>query len=187
MSTNNMNNEPRKSTQKPGRTLLVKVVNDFDQSVLDTLTGKQSIFVSEKSKSYFVTFSTPDESLEALKYLKNNFSGDVRVKFAHYRIYFTVKGLTNDSDYNFIKTTHTTLVSKSCDCNVLYYRLYRKNDTYLGCGDFTIDTKEGFDNLMTQDDLKNFTLSSTVTGVHYRYNKNKETEFSTPKQASASS
>lgn len=165
------------STRKPGRTLLVKTVNDIDTAFFDTLQGLQTKYYAEKSSSYFITFSTADESLVALKALKNQFGMDVRVKFAHYRVYFTVQGLVDTSDYNTVKTNHSNYITKMAGCTVLYYRLYRKNDTYLGCGDFTIDTKEGFDVLMNQDLLKNFSFDE-FTGVHYRYNKTKSNEHS---------
>jgi hypothetical protein len=172
-SNNDSHSTNKPSTRKPGRTLIVKSSNEIDSSFLDTLTGFQSKFYASKSLSYFVTFSTPEEALDGLRLVKKQYGMDVRVKFAHYRVYFTMLGLTETSDYNTVKTTHSNFVTKVAGCNVLYYRLYRKNDNYIGCGDFTVDTKEGFDVLMNQELFKNFTLDDTTTGVHYRYNKTK--------------
>ena len=87
-------------------------------------------------------------------------------------------GLQNESDYGVVKTAHTGLVTSVAKCNVLYYRLYRKNNGYIGCGDMTVDTKEGFDALMSQEILKNYTVESlSLTGIHYKYNKTPSSDF----------
>ena len=162
-------NFKKTATIKPGRTLLVKV---FDKSNLDidNLDGFQTKHHTEKSNSYFITFATAEQSNNALTQLKTQYGSSINAKFAQYRVYFTMKGLVPESDYGFVKTTHCNMVTSLAKCNVLYYRLYRKNNTYIGCGDMTVDTKEGFDFLMN-DSLKNFSLNNELNGVHYRYNK----------------
>jgi hypothetical protein len=165
--------QKRRPQTKAGRTLLVKPSgSQFNASVFDELVGRQSTHHTEKSNSYFITFATPQESLTALKTLKTKHGQTLRVKFAHYRIFFKIEGLTNESDYNTIKKAHTELITKNNITNVLFYRLYRKNDSFIGSGDLTVDTKEGFDNLVDTEKLKNFTISESVKGVHYRYKKN---------------
>jgi hypothetical protein len=167
---------PRRPNNRAGRTLLVKPSGaSFNPSVFDAMTGLQTTHHTDKSNSYFLTFSTPQESLEGLKYLKKTCGQDVRVKFAHYRVFFKLDGLTDASDYNTVKMAHTALVC-STGANVLYYRLYRKNNTYLECGDFTIDTKEGFNSLMNSETggLKVFSFEAdgnTYSGTHFRYKK----------------
>jgi hypothetical protein len=168
-SNKQSSNEPL--APKPGRTLLVKPTTTIDLSLLDTLDGFQSKHYADKSNSYFVTFATADNSNNALTLLKTKFGNTVNVKFAHYRVYFTLQGLVDTTDYSLVKSAHSALVSEKANCNVLYYRLYRKSDSYLGCGDMTIDTKEGMDVLMNRDNLKSFTLNPELSGVHYRYNK----------------
>jgi len=166
------NFDDKKTVVKPGRTLLVKLSTTIDDTLFNNLDGFQTKYFAEKSTSYFLTFATAEQSFAALKTLKHDLPSNTRIKFAHYRVYFTITGLTNTSDYNTVKTSHINLIT---GCNVLYYRLYRKNDAYLGCGDMTVDTKEGFDNMMTE--LKNYTFGE-YSGVHYRYNKTKPDEFS---------
>ena len=186
MSTKSESNtHTRKSTtRRPGRTLLVKPTSNVDLSVLDTLEGCTTKHLTEKSNSYFLTFATADQSLNALKELKNQFGTDVRVKFAHYRVYFTLSGLVDTSDYGEVKNTHTLLVTEGGKCNVLYYRLYRRDNHYLGCGDMTVDTKEGFDQLMSSDSLKDFVLTPEVSGIHYRFNKTQTNPSdSTPRES----
>jgi len=171
-------NRPR---TKAGRTLLVKPSSgNFDASIFEGMAGLTSKHHTEKSNSYFLVYTTAQEALTALKTIKNKSGNSARVKFAHYRIFFKVEGLTDTSDYNTIKTAHTEMINKLATGNqggVLYYRLYRKDNKFLGCGDMTIDTKEVFDKLLTDDGLKIF-KGEGFSGTHYRYKKTNENQDS---------
>jgi hypothetical protein len=182
-SQTNGPNNTQQSTRRPqhtkaGRTLLVKPSNTssnvvFDAEFLSTFSGFQTTHHTEKTNSYFTTYATPNDALAALKGIKTKYGRDVRVKYSHYRIFFKLEGLTDETDYNTVKAAHTEFAQK-LGCNVLYYRLYRKEKTYLGCGDMTIDVKDAFDTLLDSDKLKTFELSVgdvKYTGTHYRYKK----------------
>jgi hypothetical protein len=47
---------------------------------------------------------------------------------------------------------------------------YMKDNKFIGCGDFTVDTKESMDKLLDKEGLKNYTIE-TLSGTYYRYNK----------------
>jgi hypothetical protein len=159
---------------KAGRTLLVKPSDaSFDASVFEGLTGLTSKHHTEKSDSHFLVFATAQEALAALKTIKNKSGQSARIKFAQYRVFFKIEGLVDTTDYNTVKTNHTELVNKLTSNNqggVLYYRLYRKDDKYIGSGDLTVDTKDVFDKLITDDGLKTF-KGDGFSGSHYRYKK----------------
>ena len=82
-------------------------------------------------------------------------------------------GLMDDSDYNDVKKTHIEWITGKTGAEVLYYKLYRKDDKYLGCGDLTIDTKEGLDKLLNreEDGYKNYSLNNGLEGVFHRFNR----------------
>ena len=105
---------------------------------------------------------------------------DILVKYAHYRLYFTINGLTNDTDYNSVKKAHIDYITENTGTEVLYYKLYKKDKTsYLGCGDLTIDTKDGMDKLLQEDSLKNyeFTVEDVeFSGQFYQFNKFKSSK-----------
>ena len=63
------------------------------------------------------------------------------LKYSHYRVFFTISGLSEEVEYNDIKNAHIKHIESNTDGSVLYYKLYRKDDAYLGCGDLTVDTK----------------------------------------------
>ena len=94
------------------------------------------------------------------------------VKYAHYRVFFTMDGLTDESSYDDIKKQHIKFVEDHTDAKVLFYKLYKdQKKGYLGCGDLTIDTKESLDKLLSQDQHKEYDLGNGHSGVFYRYNR----------------
>jgi hypothetical protein len=168
----NESQTPRQQRSKAGRTLLIKPTTTIDESLLKDLAGCTSSHHTEKSNSYFLTFNTPKDALSALKEIKTKSTSKVLIKFAKYQVFFKIEGLKDDSDYNTVKSAHMKQIS-DLGGNVLYYRLYRKDNHYIGCGDFTVDTKDCFDKLVNQEsEFKKFSLENDISGIHYRYKKN---------------
>ena len=165
-----------KILRKAGKTLLIKakegctVSEDWFKS-LDGLQ-KDGIVQTEKTGSYFLTFDDVGKSLDALKHIRKEHDKDVMVKFAHYRVFFTMEGLVDSTDYNTVKQAHVKFIQDNTESEVLYYKLYR-NKNYLGCGDVTIDTKDALDKLLNKDEHKEFVLGNGITGKFYRFNRNK--------------
>ena len=171
MSETNQNTKKR-FLRKSGRTLVLKLRDDsFDVKSLEDLTGLQESATTQ-NQAVFLTFDTKDNALEALKNLKKNNNDQLNVKFAHYKVFFKLEGLTKNTEYDKVKTAHTEWVEKNTQGEVLYYKLYRKNDEYLNCGDLTVDTKASIDVLLSEDQHKNFKLDDTFSGTYYRYNRN---------------
>ena len=166
---------PKKSfARKAGRTLLVKVLNgQFDVPGLN-LEGLVNEHFTEKSNSYFLTFDNVQNSLNAMELIRTKYNFNVRVKIAHYRVFFTLENLEESMEYNTVKTQHCEVVQSKANCSVLFYKLYRKDNKYLGCGDLTLDTKEGLDVLMSSEGLKTFTLDCGISGSHYHYRTQKQ-------------
>lgn len=174
----------KKFMRKAGKTLLIKAKegSTVKPEWFNSLDGLVENGVAQTSKTgaYFLTFNDVDKSLNALKTLRKEHDHDLMVKFAHYRVFFTMDGLTEETDYNTIKQAHVEFVQNNTNSEVLYYKLYR-NQKYLGCGDLTIDTKDALDKLLNKDEHKEFDLGNGQTGVFYRYNrkgnKNEQNEY----------
>ena len=169
--------EKRKRFRKAGRTLLIKPVQenfDFSTLKLDDFEGLQNNSLT-KSGARFLVFDNIDNSSNCLKQLKTQ--SDILVKYAHYRLYFTINGLEDEDDYNEVKQAHIEHITKITNSDVLYYKLYKKNkEKFLGCGDLTIDTKEGMDTLLQNEENKSFSiLDSKLTGQFFQYNKFRST------------
>lgn len=163
--------QKKKMVRKAGRTLLVSPSNgsSLSESTVSGLAGL-SVSHSTKNGSYFLTFDSIENALGSFRKLRENHP-ELRVKFARYQIFFTVNGLTDSTDYSSVKKDISTFVEKESGGNVLYFKLYRKGNKYLGCGDLTVDTKDSMDKLLNKESaLKNFTLGS-LTGTFYRFNK----------------
>ena len=177
---NNNTKDNKKRFRKAGRTLLIKSVEedfDFSSLSLESFEGIGSN-IETKSGARFVVFDDVKNAVSALKTLKQN--KDILVKYAHYRLYFTINGLSGDSDYNNVKKSHIDYITEKTGTEVLYYKLYKKDKSnYLGCGDLTIDTKDGMDQLLQNEDLKNYTFnvdSVEYTGQFYQFNKFKSSK-----------
>lgn len=177
-STDDNFNDPSKSkkpVRKAGRTLLVKSVsgNAINSSVFEGLEGLKNKSETKSTSSYFLTFDTVLNAINAYRKLRSE-SSDYRVKYSYYRIFFTMNGLTESSDYNQVKKDLVEWVDKNTGASVLFCKLYRQETKYLGCGDFTIDTLDGMNTLLSKEGgFKEFTIGS-LSGTFYRYNGKKD-------------
>lgn len=166
------NSESQKNiVRKTGRTLLVSPSNSsyLNDSTFNKLTGLLSSH-STKNGSYFLTFDDIQHALDSFRNLRQDYP-ELRVKFARYQIFFTVTGLTDSNVYSTVKQNMCNFIEKETETNVLYFKLYRKGDKYIGCGDLTVDTKDAMDKLISKDGpLKNYTIGD-LSGTFYRYNK----------------
>ena len=184
-NSDNMSNDgQKKSVRKPGRTLLISssVGSHFDESTMSNLEGMTSSF-STKNGSYFLTFDSIEHSLESYKKLRLE-QPNLKVKFSRYQVYFKINGLTDASDYSSVKQEISDFVEKQSGGSVLYFKLYRKGDKFLGCGDLTVDTKDAMDKLLNKDSvIKNYTVGS-YSGTFFRFNKDNKQQMDGPKMYS---
>ena len=176
----------KKRFRKAGRTLLIKPVetkeSQFESHVktlLETQKFEGLVSVSDSAKgAKFLLFDTISNAVVAFKVFRKD--DLVFVKYAHYKVFFNMTGLTtlDKVDYNQVKESHSTWVTDKTQANVLYYKLYSNGDKYLGCGEMTVDTKEGVDQLLQKDSLlKDYTLKiekTTLGGKYYQYNRTKK-------------
>ena len=163
--------------RKASRTLVVK---SEDNISTDGLTG---LIKNTKTpnNSHFFVFDTIENSKEAFKILK---STNHMVRFAYYRIFFTMNGLDENASYNDLKDQHVQWITSNSDAQVLYYKQYRNGGKFLGCGDFTIDTKESMDKLLDKETLKNYSFDK-YSGINYRYNKKNDKILGKPQNINA--
>ena len=167
-----MHKTQQETSQRAGRTILVKTNTGMvDNKYFENLVGLQNKAETKTTSSVFLTFDTIANATDAMKVLEQH--NNIRVKYSYYRIFFTMSGLTDTSDYNTVKNSLIQHVETSTNSSVLFCKLYRKDTKYLGCGDFTIDTLDGMNKLLAKDSaLKQYTLDK-LTGSFYRYNTNK--------------
>lgn len=164
--------DKKKSVRKASRTLVVSGTNGsvVSESMFSELKGLQSTSEPTKTGSRFLTFENIPDSLASFRQLRQDHP-ELKVLFARYEVFFTMSELSEQDDYSKIKEEHTAYVEKEAGGNVLYYKLYRKGDKYLNCGDLTVDTKDAMDKLIGKESpLKNFSFGSHAV-THYRYNR----------------
>lgn len=162
-TTNNF----KKVTKKASRTIVLRASEDFTPSDLTGLLQHNDL----QNGKHFLVFDTIENSKNAFKSLKSN--AKLNVRFAYYRVFFTMTGIHDNADYSQLKQQHREWLTNNSGANILYYKQYMKDGKYIGCGDFTIDTKESMDKLLDKDLLKNYSFNG-LSGVYYRYNKKSE-------------
>jgi hypothetical protein len=180
METKNKSNNFLPKINKPGRTLLVKPASNasITSNSFDQFGGIISKFETKNFNSYFITFDTIQNALNAFNVL-NDDTQTYDVKFSYYRIFFKIEHNENNLseliNYNKFKHDLITFVSNNTDSSVLYFKLYKKDNKYMDCGDFTIDTLEGMNKLVSKEStIKKFTIESeNIACAFYRYKKNK--------------
>jgi hypothetical protein len=163
-------NEVKKMVRKSGRTLVLRSNTELNTKELTGLLQHNNL----QNGKHFLVFNNIENSKNAFKILKNNFS----VRFAYYRVFFTMTGIDSNTDYLQLKKQHTEWLTQNSDAEVLYYKHYMKDNKFIGCGDFTVDTKDTMDKLLDKDGLKNYSFN-TLSGTYYRYNKKTDQKTST--------
>ena len=135
--------------RKEGRTLLVN--NDS----VDIELNYDGITSTHKTESgaRFVIFDSVEHASSAYNDLTNK---DVKVKYSYYKIFFRLSDYNPDEELNYDE-----LKGKVCEklgklikeLNILYFKFYTKNNRLIGSGDFTVDTKETLDALITLKEM----------------------------------
>ena len=158
------------SVRKAGRTLLVKSASNhaIDPIIFDYLEGLITRSETKSTNTYFLTFDNVSNAAKAFN--KFRIDSTIRVKFSYYRIFFTIDGLTESTDYNQVKKEFIEYVDKKTDSSVLYCKFYRKNNKFIGCGDFTIDTLTGMNTLLAKNSSNKEYSFGSFKGIFYRYN-----------------
>lgn len=165
MQENNNNvNTSKKIIRKSGRTLVLRATEELSTEGLAGLLQHNNL----QNGKHFLVFDTIENSKNAFKLLKTNLK--ISVRFAYYRVFFTMNGIDSNSEYYLLKKQHTEWIAQNSGAEVLYYKQYMKDNKFIGCGDFTVDTKESMDKLLDKEGLKNYTIE-TLSGTYYRYNK----------------
>lgn len=154
--------------RQPGRTLVVKVEENFDVSSLKSLNNMKQMN-EVKNNTVFLMFNDVKSATSALTEL-NNMDG-ISCRYCYYRVFFKLNGLTESSSVEDVKKMHIAWVEKQTGGNVLEYNLYRNRDTFLNCGDLVVDLKSSLDLLLSLDNFKNYELDGDLKGTYYRFNK----------------
>jgi hypothetical protein len=176
-----MSNTQNTTSKKYGRTLLLKPVNNFDLTNDDfvKLTGVVSNNMTKTTGSYFLTFDTSANAQSAYNLVKSDYP-NVLVKYSYYKVFFTINGLQDNADYNSVKDEFVKYLETTSGSSVLFFKLYKKGSSFIGCGDFTLDTLDGMNSLLNRDTgVKNFSLSSNLTGTFHRFNSYKSKNTNT--------
>ena len=135
--------------RKAGRTLLLN--NEFSDMATN-FEGVQNVHETSNG-SKFIVFDTVENASKVYESLVEN---NVKVKYSYYKIFFRLSDCDlGDVVYDEMKNKIIdNLKNKIGDLNILYFKFYTKNNTLIGSGDFTVDTKETLDALVTLREIE---------------------------------
>tara|TARA_Y100000589_G_C26840417_1_gene501744 strand:+ start:131 stop:667 length:537 start_codon:yes stop_codon:yes gene_type:complete len=153
--------QERQDNRRPGRTLVIN--NPEKEYSLQGYDGILNTFKTEKG-AHFVIFNTVSNAENALNDLKES---GVRVKYSYYKLFVKTSGLDLENlTYDQLKEKVLSKL-KSIDSNieVLYFKLYKRQNKLSGSGDLVLDLKEHLDALV---ELKNVELDNGSLSL-YRY------------------
>lgn len=162
---------------RSGKTLLVKSLDEgYDLSGLglDKRDGLVSN-TSSKSGTSFLVFSDVKYSEAAAAILKTSpdFRSKFSIKYPKYNIFFSISGLEKEDDYSAVKQEHIKQIQEVTGCSIFSYKLYKKSDEFIGCGEVSVDLKEGMDKLLEKEGEHKTFKFGKYEGVYHKYNKNR--------------
>jgi hypothetical protein len=164
----------KKPYKKAGRTLCINNDNMLlDISVFDNmdLNGLLSKTKTINNKTIFLVFDNIQNALTSLKILK---SKNFRVRFSYYKLFFTFTNYPENFDYNEFKNAICSFVTNKIPTNILYCKLYCKNNNFLSCGDLTVDTLDDMISILSKEsDIKDFKFDN-FSGSFYKFNSKKK-------------
>ena len=163
--------EPVTKQMKPGRTIVIKPKSDgsLDLSKFDNLNGLVSKSEIKNNDSLFLTFDTIANS----EVVYSLFSSEYNVKYCYYKVFFTLSNNVDSNNYENTKTEILNFIQNNTDCNMLYCKFYRKDSSYMNCGDLIVDTIDGMKKLISKESsLKQF-KTENLSGTFYRFNNSK--------------
>ncbi len=158
--------EKKRPRRKAGRTLLISSEHTEQLTNPGILTDK---IHKTEGGSRFVVFDTTENARSAFRSLR---SDGVRVKYSYYKVFFRLSDVDLENiEYDALKDSVKEMISSLGDgsINVLYFKFYTKNSTLMGSGDLTVDTKEGLD-LLVNDNEYTFNKGK-VSFFRYRVRK----------------
>ena len=154
---------------KSGKTLIVKskTSDKIDLSSFDKLTGLLTKSEINQHNSLFLIFDSIQNAEQALVSLSSSYN----VKYSYYKVFISLSKSVEDFDK--AKNEITSFVEKNTDSSVLYFKIYRKNNVFMNCGYFVVDTIDGMKKLISKEsELKQFKTES-LSGTFYRFNNTK--------------
>lgn len=164
-----MEEEKKRPRRKAGRTLLIS--SDYTDELTNTGILTDKVHKTEGG-SRFVVFDTTENARSAFRDLRNN---GVRVKYSYYKVFFRLADVDlSNVEYDTLKDSVKEMISTlgNDQINILYFKFYTKNSTLMGSGDLTVDTKEGLDILVNNNEY-DFSKGK-VSFFRYRVRKQDE-------------
>jgi len=169
-------NEEREEKQvRPSRTIWVQSQSkEVDSRVFSELVQRGLTIRQEHNKGYFLTWDSLENASTGYTLLRE---AGYSPRYKFYKLYFTMTGLNGSEDYGTLKGEFTSHLESTSSIKVQFCKFYRKDGKFIGGGDLSLDTVDGYNDLLSSKSVhKNYKFGN-YSGTFYKFNsKNDRTQ-----------
>ena len=166
-------NEEREERQvRPSRTIWVQSQSkEVDTRVFTELTASGLTNRQEYNNGYFLTWDTLENASSGYTTLRE---AGYTPRYKFYKLYFTMAGTNGSEDYATLKGNLTSHLESTCPVKVQFCKFYRKDGKLAGGGDLSVDTLDGYNDLLSSKSVhKNYKFGD-YSGTFYKFNSKNE-------------
>jgi hypothetical protein len=153
---------------RPSRTIWVQSQSkEIDSRVFSGLAQGGLIDRQEHNKGYFLSWDTLENASTGFTTLRE---AGYSPRYKFYKLYFTMAGTNGSEDYGTLKSDFTSHLESTCNVKVQFCKFYRKDGKLMGGGDLSLDTLDGYNDLVSSKSLhKNYKFGN-YSGTFYKFN-----------------
>jgi hypothetical protein len=168
--------QSQQQEERPPRSSRTMWVNpqskDVDTRIFNSLKQHGLETVTDINKGYFLTWDTMENAVAGFASLT---AAGYSPRYKFYRVYFTMNGLAGDEDYSTLKTGFIEYLGTIPHVSVQFCKFYRKDGKFSGGGDLSVDTQDGYNNMLSSKSQYKTYKFGNYSGTFYKFNSKKST------------
>lgn len=138
------------TTMKAGKTIIISKYND-NNNVFNEFTS--NIKLNKINQSLFIESKDINTSISLFNKLKEN---DIECRYANYRMFLIIDSDFENLSYDQIKNViKEQLYTINSSLNILYFKLYKKDNRLTGNGHIVVDNFDDLKNIVNKIHVKN--------------------------------
>lgn len=161
------------TSMKAGKTIIISKYNDNIQ----LLNEYQNIKLNKINQSLFIESKDLETSISIFNILKKN---NIECRYANYRMFLIIDSDFEKLNYDQIKNNiKEQLYTINPSMNILYFKLYKKDNRLTGNGHIVVDNFDDLKNIVNKIHVKNNFVFKLVNYLNKeKRNRNKQQTLS---------
>ena len=140
---------------------------EIDSRVFSGLAQSGLTNHQEHNKGYFLSWDTLENASAGFTTLRE---AGYSPRYKFYKLYFTMSGTNGSEDYGTLKSDFTSHLESTSPVKVQFCKFYRKDGKLMGGGDLSIDTLDGYNDLVSSKSLNKNYKFGNYSGTFYKFN-----------------